>query len=61
MNVDLGVSPKSTKGTNKGSVFTKFKKSELEAMSDTEKATISEKQYQEHQRLISMLGSEDLG
>ena len=61
IKVDLGVSPKSTKDTNKGSVLTKFKPSELKTMSDTEKAALSEKQFQEHQRLIGMLGSKDLG
>jgi hypothetical protein len=66
VKVDLGISPKSTTGTGKSatdrnSILTKFKPSELESMSDTEKATISEQQYQEHRRLISMLGSKELG
>lgn len=66
VKVDLGVSPKSTKNSAKSakgtdSILTKFKPSELKSMSDTEKETLSEQQYQEHRRLISMLGSKDIG
>lgn len=62
VKVDLGVSPKSTKNsTGKGGVLTKFKQSDIDKMSDTEKASLSEKQFQEHKRLIALLGSKDLG